>query len=94
MAMTSAIATGTLEGILAVENAEILSGIIILRLINKKVPVCYWRIQHIMDMQTDNISFGSPEQLLMGLASIQKIHKNLLLVSSSIKQVFTRTFKL
>lgn len=92
--MTSAIATGTLEGILAVENAEILSGIIILRLINKKVPVCYWRIQHIMDMQTDNISFGSPEQLLMGLASIQKIHKNLLLVSSSIKQVFTRTFKL
>lgn len=92
--MTSAIATGTLEGILAVENAEILSGIIILRLINKKVPVCYWRIQHIMDMQTDNISFGSPEQLLMGLASIQKIHKNLLLVSSSIKQVFTRTFTL
>jgi len=76
--MTSAIATGTLEGILAVEDAEILSGIIILRLINKKVPVCYWRIQHIMDMQTDNISFGSPEQLLMGLASIQKIHKNLL----------------
>jgi len=92
--MTSAIATGTLEGILAFENAEILSGIIILRLINKKVPVCYWGIQHIMDMQTGNISFGSPEKLLMGLASIQKIHKNLLLVSSSIKQVFTRTFTL
>jgi len=92
--MTSAIATGTLEGILAFENAEILSGIIILRLINKKVPVCYWVIQHIMDMQTGNISFGSPEKLLMGLASIQKIHKNLLLVSSSIKQVFTRTFTL
>jgi len=36
VAMTSTIATGTLEGILAVENAEILSGIIILRLINKK----------------------------------------------------------
>lgn len=71
MAMTSATAPGTLAGTLSVENAEILSGIIIARLINKSVPVCYWGIQHIMDMQTGNISFGSPEQILMALASIQ-----------------------
>ena len=71
MAMTFATAPGTLAGTLAVENAEILSGIIIARLINKNVPVCYWGIQHILDNRTSNISFGSPEQILMALASIQ-----------------------
>jgi len=71
MAMTFATAPGTLAGTLAIENAEILSGIIIARLINKNVPICYWGIQHILDIQTCNISFGSPEQILMGLASIQ-----------------------
>lgn len=71
MAMTFATAPGTLAGTLAIENAEILSGIIIARLINKSVPVCYWGIQHIVDTKTGNISFGSPEQILMALASIQ-----------------------
>lgn len=71
MAMTFATAPGTLAGTLAIENAEILSGIIIARLINENVPVCYWGIQHTLDMQTGNISFGSPEQILMALASIQ-----------------------
>ncbi len=71
MAMTFATAPGTLAGTLAVENAEILSGIIIARLIDENVPVCYWGIPHILDTMTGNISFGSPEQILMGLASIQ-----------------------
>ena len=71
MAMTFATAPGTLAGTLAVENAEIIAGIIIARIINPGVPVCYWGIQHILDNQTGNISFGSPEQVLMALASIQ-----------------------
>jgi len=71
MAMTFATAPGTLAGTIVLENAEILSGIIIARLINKDTPICYWGIQHIMDLKTGNISFGSPEQILMGLASIQ-----------------------
>jgi len=71
MAMTFATAPGTLAGTLAVENAEILSGIIIARLIDENVPVCYWGIPHVMDTMTGNISFGSPEQILMGLASVQ-----------------------
>ena len=71
MAMTFATAPGTLAGTLAVENAEILAGIIMARIINENVPVCYWGIPHILDIKTGNISFGSPEQILMGLASIQ-----------------------
>jgi trimethylamine--corrinoid protein Co-methyltransferase len=34
-------------------------------------PVCYGGIPHIMDMRTTLISFGSPEQALMGVAMTQ-----------------------
>lgn len=71
MAMTFATAPGSLAGTIALENAEILSGIIITRLINSDTPICYWGIPHIMDLKTGNISFGSPEQILMAMASIQ-----------------------
>jgi trimethylamine--corrinoid protein Co-methyltransferase len=71
MAMTYATAPGTLAGTIVLENAEILSGIIIARLINRNVPICYWGIPHIMDLRKGNISFGSPEQIIMGVAMTQ-----------------------
>ncbi len=71
MAMTCASAPGTLVATITLENAEILSGVIIARMINAHVPLCYWGIPHVMDMKTASISFGSPEQTLMALAAVQ-----------------------
>ena len=71
--MVQAAATGpaTLAGTLTVENAEILAGIVIAQLLGPGCPVCYGGIPHIMDLRTMQISFGSPEQGLMGVAMAQ-----------------------
>ncbi|MDH7486180.1 MAG: trimethylamine methyltransferase family protein [Anaerolineae bacterium] len=74
--MVQAAATGpaTLAGTLALENAEILAGIVIAQLFGPGCPVCYGGIPHIMDMRTLQISFGSPEQGLMAVAMTQMAH--------------------
>jgi len=71
--MVQAAATGpaTLAGTLALENAEILVGIVITQLLGPGCPVCYGGIPHIMDLRTMQISFGSPEQGLMAIAMAQ-----------------------
>jgi len=71
--MVQAAATGpaTLAGTLALENAEILAGIVIAQLLRPGCPVCYGGIPHVMDMRTMQISFGSPEQGLMAVAMAQ-----------------------
>ncbi|TEU11976.1 MAG: hypothetical protein E3J21_22330 [Anaerolineales bacterium] len=71
--MVQAGATGpaTLAGTLALENAEILAGIVLAQTFGPGVPVCYGGIPHIMDMRSSQISFGSPEQGLMAIAMTQ-----------------------
>jgi trimethylamine--corrinoid protein Co-methyltransferase len=71
--MVQAGATGpaTMAGTLALENAEILAGIVIAQTLGPGVPVCYGGIPHIMDMRTSQISFGSPEQGVMAIAMTQ-----------------------
>jgi len=71
--MVQAAATGpaTLAGTLALENAEILAGIVIAQHLGPGCSVCYGGIPHIMDMRTMQISFGSPEQGLMAVAMAQ-----------------------
>ncbi|MGD2176608.1 MAG: trimethylamine methyltransferase family protein [Anaerolineae bacterium] len=71
--MVQAGATGpaTLAGTLALENAEILAGIVVAQTLGPGVPVCYGGIPHIMDMRTSQISFGSPEQGVMAVAMTQ-----------------------
>ena len=71
MAMTSGTAPGTLAGTLALENAEILAGIVITQLIAPGTPVTYGGIPHVMDPRTSICSFGSPEQGLMAVAMVQ-----------------------
>lgn len=71
MAQTGATAPATLAGTMVVENAEILAGITIAQIIGPGCPVSYGGIPHIMDMRTMNISFGAPEQALMGVAMTQ-----------------------
>lgn len=71
MVMSMATGPATLAGTVAQENAEILAGITIAQVLAPGLPVCYWGIPHIMDARTGNISFGSPEQALMGIAHVQ-----------------------
>lgn len=63
-------ATGpfSFSGVIALENAEILSGITITQLLNPGHPVIYGGIAHIFDMKNQTISFGSPEQALLAAA--------------------------
>ncbi len=71
--MVQAGATGpaTLAGTLALENAEILAGVVLAQTFGPGVPVCYGGIPHMMDMRSSQISFGSPEQGLMAVAMAQ-----------------------
>jgi len=71
--MVQAGSTGpvTLAGTLALENAEILAGVTIAQILSPGIPVEYGGIPHIADMRNLNISFGSPEQIIMAIAMVQ-----------------------
>ncbi|MBS7612100.1 trimethylamine methyltransferase family protein [Candidatus Bathyarchaeota archaeon] len=71
MVMASATGPATLAGTLALENAEILAGIVIAEVLGPGTPILYGGIPHILDQRTGNISFGSPEQGLMAVAMVQ-----------------------
>lgn len=66
-------ATGpvTLAGLLAQQNAEVLSGIVIAELFSPGTPVLYGTVSTIMDMRTGNIALGAVELGLMNVASAQ-----------------------
>ena len=51
----------TLDGVLALQNAEILAGITLAQLVRPGVPVIYGSTSSAMDMQTGALSIGAPE---------------------------------
>jgi trimethylamine--corrinoid protein Co-methyltransferase len=61
----------TLAGLLAQQNAEILSSILICELVNPGTPVLYSTVSTITDMRTGNIALGSIETGLIYAASAQ-----------------------
>jgi len=61
----------TLAGTLVIVNAEVLSGITIVQLVNPGTPVIYASVATIMDMKAANIAFGSPETGLLSVATTQ-----------------------
>lgn len=68
MAMTTSPAT--LAGTLALNNAEVLAGIVLAQLVNPGNPVVYGNTSTISDMQTMSIAIGAPElSLLAGAAA-------------------------
>ncbi|NQT65975.1 MAG: trimethylamine methyltransferase family protein [Actinobacteria bacterium] len=68
MAMCGMSAPCTIAGTLVIENADILSGVVLSQFINPGIPINYWGDAHNIDYSTAYISFGSPEQALMGIA--------------------------
>jgi trimethylamine--corrinoid protein Co-methyltransferase len=51
----------TLDGVLALQNAEILAGITLAQLVRPGVPVIYGSTSSAMDMKTGALSIGAPE---------------------------------
>ena len=51
----------TLDGVLALQNAEILAGITLAQLVRPGAPVIYGSTSSAMDMQTGALSIGAPE---------------------------------
>ena len=64
----------SLAGTLAVSNAEVLSGITVVQLINPGAPVIYGSVATLMDMKTGGIAFGSPETGLLAACTTQMAH--------------------
>lgn len=69
--ITGITAPVTLAGTLALLNAEFLSGITISQLARKGTPVMYGPAPTILDMKTANPVIGTPEAVLLRIASIQ-----------------------
>jgi len=61
----------TLAGTLVIVNAEVLSGMTIIQLVNPGTPVVYASVATIMDMKAANIAFGGPETGLLSVATTQ-----------------------
>jgi trimethylamine--corrinoid protein Co-methyltransferase len=73
-AQAGATAPVTLAGLLAQQNAEVLSGIVIAELVNPSAPVLYGTVSTIMDMKTGNLAYGAIEAGLINVATAQLAH--------------------
>ena len=69
--MAGATSPPTLAGTLAVNNAEILAGIVLIQLIREGTPVVYGNLSSITDMRHINMATGAPEGALLQLAAKQ-----------------------
>ncbi len=73
-AQAGATAPITLAGLLAQQNAEVLSGIVIAELVNPGAPVLFGTVSTIMDMKTGNLAYGAIEAGLINVAAAQLAH--------------------
>lgn len=76
MPMPLAAGTGpaTLAGTLVVQNAEALSGVVLLELAYPGVPVFFAGAPSVIDLRTGGYTGGSPEDYLLAAASTQLAH--------------------
>ena len=61
----------SLAGTLIVQNAEVLSGLVMAQLINPGTPVVYGTVSTIMDLSAMNVAYGAIEQSMLNIASAQ-----------------------
>jgi len=73
-AQAGATAPVTIAGLLAQQNAEVLSGIVIAELANPGAPVLFGTVSTIMDMKTGNLAYGAVEAGLINVATAQLAH--------------------
>ena len=61
----------TLAGVLALQNAEILAGVVLSQLVKPGAPVIYGSTSSAMDMKTGGLSIGAPELSVVVSATAQ-----------------------
>ncbi|MCL5987142.1 MAG: trimethylamine methyltransferase family protein [Actinobacteria bacterium] len=61
----------TLAGTIALENAEVLAGMVLIYLLNPRQPVVYSGTAILLDLKIGLASYGSPEQAIMSMAFAQ-----------------------
>ena len=71
LAIAGATGPVTLAGNLALQNAEILSGIVLAQLIGEGTPVLYGGVSSIAEMHNGALSIGSPEMAINTAATAQ-----------------------
>jgi trimethylamine--corrinoid protein Co-methyltransferase len=71
LAIAGATSPVTLPGTLAVQNAEVLAGIVLTQLIREGTPVVFAGASSATDMRTGSLSIGSPEMALNTAATAQ-----------------------
>jgi trimethylamine--corrinoid protein Co-methyltransferase len=71
LASAGATAPATLAGMLAVQNAEILAGIVLTQLIRKGTPVVYGSGSSCADMRSGMLSVGAPEMAINNIMIAQ-----------------------
>ena len=71
LAMAGSTGPITLAGVLAVQNAELLAGIVLAQLVGPGTPVIYGSTSTNIDMKTGALAIGSPELSLMIAAHAQ-----------------------
>ena len=71
LAMAGSTAPVTMAGMLALQNAELLAGVVLTQLINPGTPVLYGSTSTNIDMKTGALCIGSPELAQMIVAHAQ-----------------------
>lgn len=69
--MAGATSPATLAGTLALQNAEILSHVVLCQKINPGIPLIYGTTSSIMDMKTSMLRYGAIEMALINAATAQ-----------------------
>jgi trimethylamine--corrinoid protein Co-methyltransferase len=69
--MAGATGPATLAGSLSLQNAEILSHIVLCQKINPGIPLIYGTTSTTMDMKTSMLRYGAPEMALINAATAQ-----------------------
>ncbi|MGD2148324.1 MAG: trimethylamine methyltransferase family protein [Anaerolineae bacterium] len=73
LAMAGSTAPITLAGLLAMQNAEMLAGIVLSQLARPGTPVIYGTTSTNIDMRTGSLAIGSPELAQVGAAHMQLV---------------------
>jgi len=73
LAMAGSTAPITLVGMLAMQNAEMLAGIVLSQLVRPGTPVIYGTTSTNIDMRTGSLAIGSPELAQVGAVHMQLV---------------------
>ncbi|HHT63030.1 MAG TPA: trimethylamine methyltransferase family protein [Clostridia bacterium] len=71
LAMAGATSPASLAGTLAVQNAEILTGIVLAQIVRAGAPVVYGSTSSIAEMKYGSLTIGAPETALIVMATAQ-----------------------